>query len=73
VNIEPALSSELGAFLRASVNDGSKEADEFTEINRSLSAGLSPQRDPWGRHNDGWHAAVANGLSGAARDCFVAG
>ena len=74
VNLEQELSSDLGAFLRASVNDGSKEAYEFTEINRSLSAGLSLKGDRWGRHDDTVGvAAVANGLSGAARDYFAAG
>ena len=74
VNLEQELSSDLGAFLRASVNDGSKEAYEFTEINRSLSAGLSVKGDRWGRHDDTVGlAAVANGLSGAARDYFSAG
>lgn len=74
VNIEQELSSDLGAFLRTSVNEGSKEAYGFTEINRSLSAGLSLKGDRWGRHNDTVGvAAVANSLSGAARDYFAAG
>jgi high affinity Mn2+ porin len=74
VNVEQALSSDLGAFLRASVNDGSKEAYEFTEINRSLAAGLSLKGDRWGRQDDTvGAAAVVNGLSGAARDYFAAG
>ena len=74
VNLEQELSSDLGAFVRASINDGSKEAYEFTEINRSLSAGLSLKGNRWGRANDTVGvAAVANGLSGAARDYFTAG
>jgi high affinity Mn2+ porin len=74
VNVEQALSSDLGAFLRASVNEGSKEAYEFTEINRSLSGGLSLKGGRWGRHDDTLGlAAAVNGLSGAARDYFAAG
>ena len=74
INLEQELSSNLGAFLRASVNDGGKEAYEFTEINKSLSAGLSLKGDRWGRHGDTIGlAAVVNGLSGAARDYFAAG
>lgn len=74
VNLEQELSAELGAFLRASVNNGSKEAYEFTEINRSLSAGLSLKGDRWGRPDDTVGlAVVANGLSGAARGYFAAG
>jgi high affinity Mn2+ porin len=73
-NAEQELSPDLGVFLRASANDGSKEAYEFTEINRSLSAGFSLKGDRWGRHGDTVGMAVAiNGLSGAARDYFAAG
>lgn len=74
VNVEQELSSDLGVFMRASANDGSKEAYEFTEINRSLSAGLSVKGNRWGRPSDiVGVAAVANGLSGAARHYFAAG
>lgn len=74
LNMEQELASDLGAFLRASINDGGKEAYEFTEINRSLSGGLSLKGARWGRPNDTVGvAAVANGLSGAARSYFSAG
>ena len=62
------------AFLRAGVNDGSKEAYEFTEINRTLSAGVSIQGKSWGRPDDTLGiAGAANGLSGDARAYFGAG
>jgi high affinity Mn2+ porin len=74
VNLEQELSSDLGAFARLSFNDGSKEAYEFTEINKSLSAGLSLKGDRWGRHDDTLGVAVVvNGLSKDARDYFTAG
>lgn len=74
LNLEQELASGLGAFVRASYNDGAMEAFDFTEINRSLSAGLSLKGEPWGRHQDTFgFAAVANGLSGAARAYFAAG
>jgi len=74
INVEQEVSSDLGIFARASLNDGSKEAFEFTEINRSVSAGLSLKGDRWGRHDDTLGAAVVvNGLSGAAREYFAAG
>ena len=38
LNLEQQISDDLGLFARASINNGSKEAYEFTEINRSLSA-----------------------------------
>lgn len=74
INLEQELLSDLGAFARASFNDGSKEAFAFTEINKSLSAGLSLKGDRWGRHNDTVGVAGAiNGLSGAAQEYFAAG
>jgi high affinity Mn2+ porin len=74
VNAEQEVTADLGIFARASWNDGSKEAFDFTEINRSLSFGLSLAGDRWGRHEDAFGAAVAiNGLSAAARDYFAAG
>ena len=72
--IDAKRDSALAAFPRASVNDGSKETHEFTEVDRSLSAGFSLKDDRWGRHDDTVGvAAVANGLSSAARDYFAAG
>lgn len=74
INAEQELSSDLGAFVRASLNNGSKEAYEFTEINQSLSAGFSLKGDRWGRHDDSLGiAAVINRLSGAAQAYFAAG
>lgn len=74
VNVEQELSSDLGAFVRASLNDGTKEAYEFTEINKSISAGLSLLGDRWGRHDDVVGlAGVINGLSSEARRYFSAG
>lgn len=74
VNFEQELASDVGVFARASINDGSKEAYEFTEINRSLSAGMVVKGERWGRPSDTLGiAAVANGLSGEARDYFSHG
>jgi high affinity Mn2+ porin len=74
VNVEQALSPDLGLFARASANDGGKEAYEFTEINRSLSAGLQLKGRAWGRADDkAGVAVVVNGLSHRAREYFAAG
>ena len=74
INMEQELAADLGVFLRASVNNGSKEAYEFTEINRSLSGGVAVRGDRWGRHDDTIGvAAVINGLSADARAYFAAG
>jgi high affinity Mn2+ porin len=74
LNFEQELAPDLGFFARASVNGGAKETYEFSDINRSLSAGLALQGDRWGRHDDTVGvAAVVNGLSSAARAYFAAG
>ncbi|MDE1986957.1 MAG: carbohydrate porin [Alphaproteobacteria bacterium] len=74
LNLEQQITDNLGVFLRASLNDGSKEAYEFTEINRSLALGLSLTGSVWGRPADTVGVAgVTNTLSTAARNYFAAG
>ena len=74
LNLEQEIASGLGGFARVSGNDGSKEAYEFTEINESVSAGLSLNGDRWHRANDTVGlAGVVNWLSGDARNYFAAG
>ena len=74
LNVEQELSDNLGFFARASANDGRYEAYDFTDINRSISAGLSLQGKAWGRPDDTFGAAfVQNGISSAARAYFAAG
>jgi high affinity Mn2+ porin len=51
-SFEQQLTDNLGAFVRAGTNDGSKEAFEFTDINRTLAAGLSLSGASWGRKDD---------------------
>ena len=62
------------AGLAAILTHGVPYPNEFTDINRSLAAGLALQGDRWGRHDDTVGVAAAvNGLSGAARAYFAAG
>ena len=74
INAEQQLLPDLGAFARASMNDGTKEAYEYTEINRSLSGGLSLKGERWDRSDDmiGLGGSL-NGISSEARRYFVAG
>ena len=74
INAEQQILPDLGAFLRASINDGTKETYEFTEINRSLSGGLSVKGDRWGRTDDtiGFGGAL-NAISSQARQYLAAG
>lgn len=74
VNIEQTLRDGVGLFARAGVNNGTKEAYEFTEINRTLSGGLSLDGKLWKRADDrAGVAAVVNSLSASARTFFAAG
>jgi high affinity Mn2+ porin len=73
-NAEQEILPDLGAFLRASLNDGHKEAYEFTDVNRSISGGLSLSGARWGRRDDTIGLAeVVSGLSSDARRYFAAG
>ena len=74
LNLEQQLADDLGLFARASLNDGHKEAYEFTEINRSFAAGLSIKGDRWGRPDDTIGiAGVINDISKDARNYLAAG
>jgi len=74
VNLEQEVTSDLGVFMRASKNNSTKEADDFTEINQSIIVGLSLKGNRWARHDDTFGiATVANALSSNAQAYFVAG
>jgi high affinity Mn2+ porin len=74
LNLEQGLSDDLGVFMRLSMNDGSEEAYEFTDINRSVALGLSLKGTDWGRADDAVGVAFANNaVSRAAQRYFAAG
>jgi hypothetical protein len=74
VNLEQAWSDAVGLFARASRADGRTETYAFTEIDRSVSAGLLVRGEAWGRAQDTVGAAlVRNGLSRQRRDYLAAG
>jgi len=74
LNFEQGLDDDLGLFARASVNDGSLETYEFTDINQSFSTGLSLHGKRWGREVDTVGVAVVvNGISKSAQRYFAAG
>lgn len=74
VNFEQELTPDLGAFARYSANDGKTEAYDFTDINQSLSGGVSIKGSYWNEpeHHVGLAFAV-NGLSSQAKAYFAAG
>jgi high affinity Mn2+ porin len=74
LNLEQDLSDDISAFIRLSANDGSEEAFEFTEINRSAALGVSWKGASWQRPDDTVALAfVINDLSHSARAYFAAG
>jgi high affinity Mn2+ porin len=74
LNFEQEITADLGAFVRASLNDGADETFDFTDINRSVSGGLSLKGTSWSRPDDTVGLAGAiNGISHAARSFFAAG
>lgn len=74
INFEQEVTDALGFFARASINDGTKEAYEFTEINNSVSIGLSLKGMSWSRPHDILGIAiVSSGMSQDARSYFAAG
>ena len=74
VNLEQALADDLGLFARWSWNDGKTEIMAFTDIDASLSTGLSIKGTKWGRPDDviGIGGAI-NALSRDHRDFIAAG
>jgi Carbohydrate-selective porin len=74
LNAEQQIADGIGVFVRASLNDGSKEAYEFTEINNSIALGISVDGAAWSRAGDtAGLAFVSNGIARPARDYLAAG
>jgi high affinity Mn2+ porin len=74
LNFEQEITKDLGVFLRAGWNDGKNETWEFTEIDRSVSCGLSLNGERWNRKNDNIGLAyVVSGLSAPHRNYLKAG
>ena len=74
INLEQALSDEVGLFGRWSWNDGKTEIMAFTDIDASLSLGASIKGTKWDRPDDviGIGGAI-NALSRDHRDFIAAG
>jgi high affinity Mn2+ porin len=74
VNVEQAISDDIGLFGRWSWNNGKTEIMAFTDIDASLSLGTSIKGTRWGRPDDviGLGGAI-NALSNDHRDFLAAG
>jgi high affinity Mn2+ porin len=74
LNIEQQILPNLGFFARAGFADGNVEPYEFTDIDRTASAGLSLGGKLWGRPDDTIGiAGVVNGISSAHQAYLNAG
>lgn len=74
LNIEQSITENMGLFARASWADGQTETYAFTEIDNSISGGVSVKGTHWGRPQDTLGLAfIRNGLSTARRDYLAAG
>jgi len=74
LNWEQEIAEGVGVFARASCNDGHAESWAFTEIDRTVSAGLSVKGSQWERSEDTLGiAVVADGLSAQHRRYLAAG
>jgi Carbohydrate-selective porin, OprB family len=74
LNLEQQLAEGLGLFARAGWSQGQFEAFDFTDINTTISLGLSINGVRWGRPDDTAGVAIAvNGASGDAKQFFAAG
>jgi len=68
---EQQLSSDFGVFARAGWANGNIEPYEFTDIDRTVTAGLSLKGTRWGRPDDTFGlAGIVNGIS-AVHQAFL--
>ncbi|MEI9981767.1 MAG: carbohydrate porin [Aliidongia sp.] len=74
LNLEQQLTPDLGMFVRASASQGDVEEIDFTDINQSLSTGLSLAGADWRRPDDTVALAfVVNRASSQALQYFADG
>ena len=74
LNLEQQITEGLGAFARAGWADGNIEPYEFTDVDRTLAAGLALSGKQWGRPDDTVGlAGVVNGITGVHQAFLNAG
>jgi high affinity Mn2+ porin len=63
-NLEQQITEQLGVFARAGWADGNIEPYEFTDVDRTVAAGLALTGKQWGRPDDTFRlATVVNGIT----------
>jgi high affinity Mn2+ porin len=74
LNLEQQLAADLGLFARVGAAGGNVETYDFTDIDRTVSAGLSLKGSRWNRTDDTVGlAAIVNEISTARRRFLDAG
>ena len=71
LNLEQQLTGDLGAFARLGKAGGNVEPYEFTDIDRTVSLGLSLQGSGWHRAGDTLGIAAINNNISAARERYL--
>lgn len=72
LNIEQAINSDIGLFLRAMKSDGKTETYAFTEVDSSLSTGVLLKGSQWGRAEDTIGLAFVGNYASPERRRFLA-
>jgi high affinity Mn2+ porin len=74
LNLEQQVTESLGVFARAGWADGNVEPWDFTDVDRTVSGGVSISGKLWGRPDDTIGVAgVINGITGVHEAFFNAG
>jgi high affinity Mn2+ porin len=74
VNLQQQITDDIGVFARAGWADGAIEPWDFTDVDRTVSAGVSLKGKQWGRPDDTVGiAGVVNDISGVHEAFFNAG
>jgi len=71
VNLEQAVTASLGLFARVGFADDRYEAFEFTDVDQTLSGGLSLKGGGWGRPKDRIGLALVVNRAGAPRRRYL--
>jgi high affinity Mn2+ porin len=71
VGLEQPLSADLGVFARAGKAAGNAEIYEFTDIDRTVSGGLSLKGSRWGRPGDTIGLALIDDGISAERERYL--
>lgn len=72
LTLEQQVTGDLGVFARAGYAEGDVEAYEFTDVDRTGSAGVSLAGDRWGRGDDAIGAAFVINAASNHRLAYLA-